>query len=116
VRSRSERTTGGSPSHLAARFATLEVVQWLHIECPRAVEEKTSGGQFPLHLAAFQGSPDIVGFLADAFPQALRERAADGFLPLHNAAGSDAPLDVVYTLARLSPEAIVVHRGAAAAD
>jgi hypothetical protein len=66
-------------------------------------------------------SAKVLPILLDSLPTRSHERcarrAADGFLPLHDAAGSDdAPLDVVYTLARLSPEAIGGHRVAAAAD
>jgi ankyrin repeat protein len=103
------RTKAGMlPLHVAALYATFEVVQWLAHKDPHAVEERTACGQFPLHLAATQGNLESVQFLANAFPRALREPAANNghFLPLHDAARSDAPVDVVYALAKLHPEAI----------
>jgi hypothetical protein len=44
--------------------------------------------------------------LADEFKGGLKTRSNDGWLPLHVAAQFDAPLDVVYALARMSPEVI----------
>jgi Ankyrin repeats (3 copies) len=97
---------GWLPLHVAARHAKSEVVEWLASTSRSALAEKTDCGRYPLHLAARRGCDRIVCLLAAAFPQALHEPASDGFLPLHNAACNDAPLDVVFDLARMAAGAI----------
>jgi ankyrin repeat protein len=97
---------GWLPLHLAARFSMGDVVEWLAKQYPRSVEQKTDCGRHPLHLAARKGSDTRVLFLARAHPYALYDPAPDGSLPLHDAASFDAPLDVVYDLARATSEAI----------
>lgn len=48
---------------------------------------------------------EVVQFLVNQNSQALREKTNDGFLPLHVAA-IHAPLNVVYYLLTMSPQAL----------
>jgi hypothetical protein len=43
-------------------------------------------------------------------PRALQGRSSEGLLPLHVAAQFDAPLDVIYFLARAGPRAVGDNR------
>jgi Ankyrin repeat len=56
----------------------------------------------------FPQALEQVQLLAGMFPQALQERTSKGYLPLHIAALHNAPLTVVYFLARTWPEAVTV--------
>jgi ankyrin repeat protein len=92
------------PIHLAVSYgASLEVVEFLVDQCPRALKERTSTGALPLHLAAAFAPLQVVQVLSD---QALKERDADVWLPLHVAAVFVAPLQVVQFILDRYPQAL----------
>jgi hypothetical protein len=67
------------------------------------------GRHLPLHHAAAREAPlEVTRFVANECLEALQVRECDwGFCPVHVAAASNLALDVVYTLERMGPSAIV---------
>jgi hypothetical protein len=110
-----ERTsTGVFPLHLSLHpFASVEVVRYLARREPRALRVMPGSGNdgryLPLHHAAAREAPlEVTRFVANECLEALQVRECDwGFCPVHVAAASNLALDVVYTLARMGPSAIV---------
>jgi ankyrin repeat protein len=111
-----ERTNDGFlPLHIAAKAgASLEMVQFLTATDPLALQVTSNDGSLPLHLAAAseaQGEDEtltqVIERLAGACPQALDEVDSRGMRAVHAAAIHDAPLDVIYMLARMNPTAVL---------
>jgi ankyrin repeat protein len=99
---------GMLPLHLAASRARLVVVQWLATTSEATLGTPTTAGWLPIHFAA-RSAPtlEVVPWLASARPGTLEARTDRGMLPLHVAALSEnSTLDVVYALARMSPNSI----------
>jgi ankyrin repeat protein len=97
---------GWLPLHyLAARKASLELLQFAVDECPLALAATSNLGLLPLHLAAQLAAHEEVAFLADMHPAALQRRTVTGRLPLHVAA-QHSSLEVVKLLANLNPQAL----------
>jgi ankyrin repeat protein len=108
---------GSLPLHLAVSHAepSSELVRILVDHHPPSVGHADSGGSLPLHLAASHAKPpaamELVQFLVDRDDGlSLGRPNGAGLLPLHVAAGSvNAPLDVLYYLARSRPESIYCY-------
>jgi hypothetical protein len=72
--------------------------------------ERANDGLLPLHVPAKNRPLEFVRSLFEMCPRAVQETSSDGFLPLDIAAKADAPLDVIYFLARSWPRAISCDR------
>jgi ankyrin repeat protein len=104
-----EDEKGWLPLHYAARFALVDVVQYLAEKCSYALFVKDEKGWLPLHIAAQKASVEVVQCLSDKCPDALLIQENNGWLPLHLAAQGEASLKVVKCLADRCPEALLVQ-------
>lgn len=115
---RSVRQTDGRgslPLHIAVSQAqpSLELVQLLVVRHPPSISQVDGAGSLPLHLAVSQAEPsmEVVELLVDQDVPSLLQPNAGGLLALHVAAAGDAPLEVLYYLARKRPDSIYVPGG-----
>jgi ankyrin repeat protein len=86
-------------------------IRWLVDQWPESLQEPDTEGRLPLHVAAALDPAlipvlPLVRLFVERWPDALTvaDRGGPGFFPFQAAAIADAPLDVVYLLARLRPD------------
>lgn len=56
---------GNAPMHVAAQFASVEIISLL-IEAGCELEEADEYGDLPLHIAAYNGRPDVVNIALES--------------------------------------------------
>jgi ankyrin repeat protein len=107
---------GRLPLHCAAKqhhASRLDVIQFFAEAEPLALQIPSSDGSLPLHLAAASFARALrasaIERLAHAWPRALDVCDGRGMRPVHVAATHDAPLDAIYVLARMDPNAVLRH-------
>lgn len=87
-------------------------IRWLVDQCSESLQGLDAEGRLPLHLAAALDPAlipvlPLVRLFVERYPAALTvadRGGRGGFFPFQTAAIADAPLDVVYLLARLRPD------------
>jgi hypothetical protein len=84
----------------------IETVQVIAAAYPEALMERKTTGSFRFTLAKNR----TLEFLFEMCPRAVQATSSDGFLPLDVAAMADAPLDVIFFLARSWPRALGCDR------
>lgn len=101
------------PIHLAAGYASADVVRYLAEQAPETAWHRDGNGYLPIHLAARSfnqdEAPKVVAYLAILFPDSAADKSPkEGWLPLHVAAHSTkaAALGVVQCLVRQHPEGL----------
>lgn len=99
---------GSVPLHLAAKHASVRVLQLVLDAHPDAARESDPGGRLPLHLAVTRtdDADQIVASLLRAFPAGVRSLDVEGLAPLHVAASSRASANVVARLLRSSSQEV----------
>jgi ankyrin repeat protein/serine/threonine protein kinase len=109
---------GKSALHLAAQFASIEVVDLVLDAHPPLVSLRSKGGSYPLHFATARAvdtnyAPVLLRLL-EAFPEAAAAADAkvNSTFPLHNVVRrSSAPLRVVSAILDAHPEAVRMKEG-----
>jgi hypothetical protein len=105
-----EEGSGWTASAPVVRVMTIETVQVLAAAYQEALMESENDGLLPHHVAAKKRTLEFVQKLFEMCPGAVQAMSSDGFLPLDGAAMADAPLDVMYFLARSWPRALGCDR------
>ncbi|CAB9529572.1 ankyrin 3, node of Ranvier (ankyrin G) [Seminavis robusta] len=98
----------GCPLHCASisPHTSLETIQFLYEQYPKAIHCKSCRGDLPLHLSIESKLVEVVQFLAEADPKCLLVSNKYGQLPIHTAAYQGASLDILQCLASLCPESL----------
>jgi hypothetical protein len=98
----------GSLLHEAARYQSLEVVEYIYEKFPDAIKktQKYPNISLPLYAAISSNSDDVIKFLIDKYPDAVKISAGAKDLPLHTYVTRKGPsLEIVRLLLEIYPDA-----------